>query len=190
MNNIQIPEPKISRFIFSDTRFAWIWFAARLYIGYEWFMAGWGKFNNPVWIGDKAGTAIQGFFSGALAKTVGSHPDVSAWYGYFLNNVAIPHPVLFSYLITFGELAVGIGLILGVFTGIAAFFGAFMNLNFLFAGTVSVNPLLFLIELFLVLAWRNAGWFGLDRFFLPRLGVPWQPGTAFRNPEKERINST
>lgn len=184
MNNaIQIPEPKTSRFIFSDSRFAWLWLVARLYVGYEWLMAGWGKFNSPAWLGDKAGAAIQGFFMGALNKTVGPHPDVSAWYAYFLNNVALPHAVLFSYLITFGELAVGTGLILGAFTGIAAFFGAFMNLNFLFAGTVSVNPLLFLLQLFLILAWRNGGWWGLDRFLLPRLGVPWQPGTAFRSPQ-------
>jgi thiosulfate dehydrogenase [quinone] large subunit len=84
------------------------------------------------------------------------------------------HPIFFSYLITFGELAVGVGLILGAFTGIAAFFGILMNFNYLFAGTVSINPLLLLIELFLVLAWRNAGWLGLDRWLLPYLGVPWQ----------------
>jgi thiosulfate dehydrogenase (quinone) large subunit len=26
----------------------------------------------------------------------------------------------------------------------------------------------------LVLAWRNAGWVGLDRWLLRRLGTPWQ----------------
>lgn len=25
----------------------------------------------------------------------------------------------------------------------------------------------------LILAWRNAGWYGLDRFVLPALGTPW-----------------
>ena len=71
MNNktIQIPEPKISRLVFSDTRVAWLWLAVRLYVGYDWLTAGWGKFNNAAWIGEKAGTAIQGFFAGALAKT-------------------------------------------------------------------------------------------------------------------------
>jgi thiosulfate dehydrogenase [quinone] large subunit len=179
MNNIQIPEPKISKLFFSDTRFSWLWLVARLYIGYEWITAGWGKFNNPAWIGEKAGTAISGFFNVALVKAASAHPDVSAWYGWFLSNVALPHSVFFSYIITLGEMAVGIALILGTFTGIAAFFGAFMNLNFLFAGTISVNPLLFIIQLFLILAWRNAGWWGLDRFLLPHLGVPWQPGKIF-----------
>jgi thiosulfate dehydrogenase (quinone) large subunit len=185
MNNIQIPEPKFSRFFFSDTRISWLWLAARLYVGYEWIMAGWGKFTNPAWIGSGAGTAIRGFFEGAVQKATGTHPSVSAWYGYFLAHVAIPHSVLFSYLITFGELAVGIGLVLGAFTGIAAFLGAFMNLNFLFAGSTGIGPLLFLVQLFLILAWRNAGWWGLDRLLLQRLGVPWQPGTAFENRDEK-----
>ena len=130
---IEIPEPKISRLVFADTRFAVVWLAIRLYVGYQWLMAGWGKFNSETWIGGQAGVSIRGFFTKALEKAAGTHPDVSGWYAYFLNNVALPHTVFFSYLITFGELIVGIGLILGIFTGIAAFCGAFMNLNFLFA---------------------------------------------------------
>lgn len=74
----------------------------------------------------------------------------------------------------------GVGLILGLFTGIAAFFGTFMNLNYLFAGTVSSNPILLLLQLFLVLAWRSAGWIGLDRYFLPVFGTPWKKGDIFK----------
>ena len=112
---IEIQESALSRFLFSDTRFAWFWLLVRLYVGYEWLMAGWAKVQNPVWVGEKAGTAVQGFLTGALQKTSGSHPDVSGWYGAFITNVGIPHAALFSYLVTFGELAVGISLILGVF---------------------------------------------------------------------------
>ncbi len=81
---------------------------------------------------------------------------------------------------SFGELLVGIALILGLFTGIAAFFGSFMNMNYLLAGTVSSNPILFVIATFLVLAWKTAGWWGLDRWVLPALGTPWRPGLVFR----------
>lgn len=172
-NVLEIPEPNISKVLFGDTRASWVWLFLRLYVGYEWLMAGWGKVMSPVWTGDKAGVAVQGFLSGALKKMAGEHPDVSSWYGYFVEHFALQHTVFFSYLVTYGELAVGIALILGIFTGIAAFFGAFMNFNYLFAGTVSVNPVLLLIELFLVLAWRNAGWLGIDRWLLPKLGVPW-----------------
>ena len=178
--NVEIPEPKLSRFLFADTRFAWFWLIARLYVGWQWLHAGWEKAQNPVWAGGQAGTAIKGFLMGALAKFSGPHPDVSGWYAAFIQNFALNHTVFFSYLVTYGEIAVGLGLILGLFTGIAAFFGTFMNLNYLFAGTVSINPLLLLIQLFLVLAWRIAGWYGLDRYLLPALGTPWQPGKAFK----------
>lgn len=58
---IQIPEPGISKFLFSDTRFAWFWLVVRLYVGYEWFMAGWTKLDKPAWIGENAGAAVKGF---------------------------------------------------------------------------------------------------------------------------------
>ena len=177
----EIPEPPISKFLFSDTRLAFLWLVLRVYIGYQWIMAGYEKIINPLWVGPKAGIAINGFLLGAVKKSAGAHPDVSGWYAAFIKEFVISHTVIFSYLVSYGELLVGIALILGLFTGIAAFFGSFMNMNYLFAGTVSINPLMFLIELFLILSWRTAGWYGIDRFLLPLLGVPWKPGKIFKN---------
>ncbi len=54
-----------------------------------------------------------------------------------------------------------------------------MNFNFLLAGTASTNPVLFGLGVFLVLAWKVAGWWGLDRWLLPALGTRWSPGRAF-----------
>ncbi len=179
MKLIEIPEPKLSRLLFADTRLSWVWLLVRLYIGWEWINAGWEKLTNPAWTGSAAGTAIKGFLNGALQKAAGAHPDVSGWYAAFVQNVALLHPVLFSHLVAYGEFAVGLALILGIFTGIAAFFGTFMNLNYLFAGTVSTNPLMLLLQLFLILAWRTAGWIGLDRYVLPALGTPWYAGELF-----------
>jgi thiosulfate dehydrogenase [quinone] large subunit len=56
-----------------------------------------------------------------------------------------------------------------------------MNLNYLLAGAVSTNPLLLMAAVLLILAWRTAGWFGLDRWALPALGTPWSPGYVFRD---------
>jgi thiosulfate dehydrogenase [quinone] large subunit len=81
--------------------------------------------------------------------------------------------VWFAKLIAIGEVLVGVGLILGIFVGIAAFFGAFMNWNFGMAGSASTNPLLFAAGILLVLAWKTAGYYGVDRYLLPRLGTPW-----------------
>ncbi len=133
------------------------------------------------WFGLGAGGALRGFVNGALQKTGGDHPDVTAWYATFLQNVVLPNATLWSNLVTWGELLVGLGLLVGALTGIAAFCGTLMNANYLLAGTVSTNPLLFILGTWLVLAWRVAGWWGLDRWLLPLLGTPWAPGRALRH---------
>ncbi len=81
--------------------------------------------------------------------------------------------------VSWGEMLVGIALIVVIFTGIAAFFGGFMNVNYLLAGSVSTKPILFAIATWLVLAWKTVGWWGLDRWVLPALGTPWSLGRIF-----------
>lgn len=156
-------------FFFANRASAPLWFVVRLYVGYVWITAGIGKVMNPIWFGSGAGGGIKGFVTGALSKTAGAHPDVQMWYASFLNNAVLPYPLAWSHAIALGEVLVGLGLIVGAVTGIAAFFGLFMNLNFMLAGTVSINPILFTLSIGLVLAWRVAGYWGLDRFILPRL---------------------
>ncbi len=205
----QIPEPPIARFLFSDTRMAWFWLIVRLYVGYEWLIAGlekltgrdftigstFGKVVSSPWVfGAHDGAAIKGFVMGALAQTGGAHPAVQGWYAAFLQNVVLPNATLFAYMVTFGEVLVGVALILGILTGIAAFFGVFMNMNYLLAGTVSTNPILGFLALFLILAWRIAGYYGLDRYILPLLGTPWTgplvhktTSTAAATPPKDPV---
>ncbi len=183
----QIPEPPLARFLFADTRMAWLWLIVRVYVGYEWLTAGWekltghsisfgsfGQSTGSAWVfSGHDGTAIKGFVGGAVAQATGAHPAVQGWYASFLQSVVLPHAALFAYIITFGEVLVGIALILGLLTGIAAFFGVFMNLNYILAGAVSTNPILGFLALFLILAWRIGGYYGLDRYVLPLLGTPW-----------------
>ena len=174
-----VEDPPVAQFLFGDTRLAWFWLLVRLYAGYEWLVAGTEKLGNPAWTGSKAGVAIGGFAKGALTKTGGEHPNVAHWYASFLSNFVIPHAAAWSWAITLGEIAVGIGLVLGLFTGIAAFFGGLMNANYLLAGTVSTNPMLFILATWLVLAWKTAGYIGLDFYVLPLLGTPGRPGRLF-----------
>lgn len=180
------PSP-IETKLFSNTKTAWFWLVVRVYVGYAWLMAGWHKVGDPAWTGENAGAAVSGFVQGALSKTTGAHPDVQGWYAWFLENVVLENAALWGQMIAWGELLVGIALILGLLTGIAAFFGLFMNLNFMLAGTVSTNPVLFTLSILLVLAWRVAGYIGLDRYVLPKLGTPWAPGTAFKQKHEERV---
>ena len=85
-------------------------------------------------------------------------------------------------------MAVGIALIVGLLTGIAAFFGAMMNMSFLLAGSASTNPVMFTLAIGLILAWKVAGYYGLDRYILPMLGTPWQP--RLLQPRREATPTT
>jgi thiosulfate dehydrogenase [quinone] large subunit len=178
----QFHEPPWAHWLFASSTAAWIWLPIRLYLGYEWLTAGWSKVfgeGAAAWTGANAGAAVTGFAQGALAKTGGDHPDVTGWYGWILENIVIPNAGIFGVLVAYGEVLVGVALILGALTGIAAFFGIVMNANYLLAGTVSSNPILIILGTLLVLAWRNAGWIGLDRWLLPIFGTPWQRGEVF-----------
>ncbi len=169
MHDYTIRQSALTHFFTTSTASAPLWLIIRLYLGYEWLTAGWGKVTNPAWFGSDAGAALNGFVQGALAKTAGAHPDVQMWYAGFLKATVLPHLVVWSNLVAVGEVLVGLGLIVGLFTGLAAFFGAFMNLNFLLAGTVSINPIFLVLGIGLVSAHRVAGYWGLDRYALPRL---------------------
>jgi len=186
-NSIQFSDPPIANALFNSTRWSWLWLIARLYLGYSWLTSGLGKLSNPAWT--QTGAALKGFWTNAvLIPEPPGRPAISFdWYRSFLQAMLDSGAYTwFSKLIIAGELLVGIALILGIFTGIAAFFGGFLNWNFMMAGSASTNPLLFVISILLILAWKTAGWLGLDRWVLPALGTPWQPGKLFGK-EKESL---
>lgn len=179
-NQTTFSNPALARTLFDSPRWAWLWLVARLYIGYTWLTSGWGKFSNPAWT--ETGAALKGFWERAVAipEAPARPPITFDWYRVFLQSLLDAQAYTwFAKLIVAGELLIGLALILGVFTGIAAFFGGFMNWNFMMAGTASTNPVLFTISVLLILAWKTAGWWGFDRWILPYLGTPWQPGSLF-----------
>jgi len=178
MKSYTVEQTSFAHFFTADIRSAPFWFIIRLYLGYEWLMAGWDKVISPTWFGSHAGAAVQGFVHGALGKTTGAHPDVQMWYAAFLEHAVLPYPVIWSNAIAVGEVLVGLGLIVGLFTATAAFFGALMNLDYLLSGTVSINPILFVLAISIMLAHRVAGHWGLDRYVRPFLNK------KFRSPER------
>jgi thiosulfate dehydrogenase (quinone) large subunit len=183
---IRFGEPMFARFMFASSTAAWIWLLPRLYLGYEWTKSGWEKVTDPAWM--TSGQGLQGFAAFASTElTQGEHPAVNfGWYAAFLRWIAEDSYPWMAKIVSVGELAVGICLLLGLFTGIAAFLAGTLSFSFGLAGVAGVNPLFFLIEILLVLAWRNAGYIGLDRWVLPALGTPWEPGTLFRERAEER----
>ena len=82
----------------------------------------------------------------------------------------------FAWVIAWGELVAGVALIVGAFTGFTALGGAFMSFNFMLAGSASTNPVLFLLAVLLLLAWKVSGRIGVDRWLLAALDTPWSSG--------------
>lgn len=156
------------------------WLVVRVWLGYTWLMDGIEKVfgeGNAAWVGDKAGTAVTGFLKGAIAKSAlasnfdaaaNAHPAVQTWYAVLVQNVFLPNATLFSYLVAYGELLVGIALFLGIFTHFAALMGILMNLSYLFAGTTSTNPQMLVVGMVILLVGGVAvGYYGLDFFARP-----------------------
>jgi thiosulfate dehydrogenase [quinone] large subunit len=136
----------------------------RLYVGYQFLKAGWHKLT-----GDKAFDA-SGYLKGAIAKPVMESGTQDALYPNlvaFLQHFALPNVKLFNAIVPWGELFIGVGLILGALTTTAVFFGMLMNFTFMLAGTVSSNPWLILLSIFIIAAGANAGKFGVDYYVLP-----------------------
>ena len=100
----------------------YLWYLAvlRIYVGYYLFFQGIGKFQRNFPNGDWIGRQI-----GDIASL-----NLYPWYKTFLQNYVVPHSILFGYLVMIGEIAVGVCLLLGLFTRFNAFVGLFMLSNY------------------------------------------------------------
>jgi len=73
-------------------------------------------------------------FSESMSRFLSANLDESfSFYRPFIESVVLPNRGVFAALVSWGELAIGIGLVLGLATRYAAFAGAFMVANFWFA---------------------------------------------------------
>ncbi len=169
-----VEDPPVARFLFSDTRMAWFWLVVRVLVGWTWLEAGIEKLGNPAWL--QTGDALKGFWTAAIQVPDTGRPVIAfGWYRSFIQSLLDAGAYTwFAKLVVAGEVLVGIALIIGAFVGIAAFLGGFMNFNYIMAGSASSNGLLGIAALFLVLAWKIAGHYGLDRYLLRWLGTPWR----------------
>ena len=137
----------------------------RVYLGWSWMTGGWGKITA-------GGFDAAGFLNGAIANPVADKATGAALYPTytaFIEGLALPNVGMINFLIPWGEFLVGVGLLLGCLTTAAMFFGLLMNFMFMFAGTVSTNPLMVLLGVIILAAGANAGKFGADYYVLPYL---------------------
>ena len=165
--------PAFINLLFSDKRFSILWLAVRVWLGWKWIASGLPKLQNPAWM--QTGEALKGFWMGAIQIPAEGRPPIAyAWYREFLQAMLDAQVYTwFAKVIAISEVLIGIALIAGLFVGLTAFFGGFLNWNFIMAGSASVNGLFFGLSVLLVLAWKIAGYLGLDYFILPRLADLW-----------------
>lgn len=138
----------------------WLGLVVRLYVGYLWIQGGIEKLSQPqLWL--TSDTAIKGFMSNAATLATGAHPAVQVWYAWLLQHLFIPLAPVMSYLVSFGETLVGAALILGLWTRLALWLGAVMNLDYMLAGSTSTNPVMFTLQLFLLWLDEDTDRFGV-----------------------------
>lgn len=169
-----IKDPPFAQWLFANPWASLLWLPLRLWIGYEWLDAGWGKLNNSAWM--DGGAALRGFWQNAAqVPESGRAPIAFDWYRDFIQYMLDAEAYTwFAKVIAVSEFTFGLLLILGAFTGLAALLSSFMTWNFIMAGSASTNGVMFLIAIGLILAWKVAGYIGLDYFLLPALGTPWR----------------
>ncbi|MDI6893043.1 MAG: DoxX family membrane protein [Bacillota bacterium] len=155
--------------MFRDQRWRPVWLLLRLWLGYQWLEAGLHKVADPKWM--VTGEAIRGYWMRAAGLLPGAKPAIKyGWYETFIRWLAESgQQVWFAKLVALGELLVGVGLIVGGLTLVAAFFGALMNLNYMLAGTASTNPVMYTAAILIIIAGPAAYYWGVDRFLLPYL---------------------
>ena len=177
----QIDDPVWWKLLLGNAYWAILWLPLRFFVGQEWVAAGEHKLRDDAWM--DGGAALKGYWERAVAIPEQGRPAITyGWYRDFLQYM-LDHEWYdwFAKVIAIGEFLVGLGLVVGALVGIAAFFGTVMNFNFMLAGSASTNPVLFGISVLLVLGWKVAGYWGLDRWLLPALGTPWHHGRIFEH---------
>jgi len=187
---VEIEGPAFARFLFSNSRAGLLWLPIRLFVGFSFLDAGLTKLGESAWT--NGGSALLGYWTNAVAQPAAGHAAITyGWYRDFL-NILINNNTQgwFAWLIVLGEIAVGLGLVLGILTGFAAFGGALMNMSYLLAGSASTNPVLFTMAIGLILAWKVSGYYGVDRYLLPSLGTPWRPGVLVHRGTPVATNAT
>ena len=118
------------------------------------------------------------------ARFVGFHPKRVAefaagnpigWYKDFLEHIVLPHAALFATLQVWGEVAVGIGLTIGLATRLSALVGLYLAVNFGLAsqwmsfGQQGFHLLLVTSMVIFIGAGAGRAW-GVDAVLLRRAG--------------------
>src|SRR5437660_8392217 len=139
---------------------AWILLPLRLFLGVTFVYAGIQKLTDPQYFNHTApgyiGKQILGFAFGSPIHN-------------FLVYFVVPHATFFGALVAFGELAIGIGTLLGLLLRPAAFFGLLLSLMFFLSASWRVFPYFYGADIVFVFCWITMLIAGPELCWLPAL---------------------
>jgi thiosulfate dehydrogenase (quinone) large subunit len=133
-----------------------VWTAMRVWLGIMWIQAGvaklWGA-ENPAFL-HNSGAGVAGFAAhGVPAYT---------WWGSFLHSFVVPNAGWIAVLVAVAEFAIGVALVAGLFTRVAALGSLALLFTYVMSGTASVCAFYALFAIVILTMWRTSGWIGLD----------------------------
>src|SRR6266566_5284150 len=140
----------------------WVLLPLRLFLGITFIYAGLQKLTDPQFLNPAA--------HGYIGKQINAFATGSPLH-WFLVQVAVPHATLFGILVALGELAIGIGTILGLLFRPAAFFGMLISLMFFLSATWHVYPYFYGSDIVFVFSWLTLLLAGPQYTGLPSLDV-------------------
>jgi thiosulfate dehydrogenase [quinone] large subunit len=132
------------------------WLAVRVWIGIMWIQAGWAKIfgaENSAFLHNN-GKGVAGFAAGGTAAY--------SWWGSFLHSFVVPNAAWIAVLVAFGELAIGLGLVVGFLTRTAAVASLLLLFTYVMSGTASVCAFYALCAVIVLATWRTSSWIGVD----------------------------
>lgn len=121
----------------------WSLLPLRLFLGVTFAFAGLQKLADPSFFQRTSPSSIQAQMAGA-ARLSPIHS---------LLHAMLPHAVLIGWIIAYGELAIGLGTLLGLKTRFAAAAGAFLSLNLFLAVSFHAKPYFTGADIVFFFAW-------------------------------------
>ncbi len=153
----------------------WILLPLRLFLGVTFVYAGIQKLTDPQYFNHTApgyiGKQILGFAFGSPIHN-------------FLVYFVVPHATFFGALVAFGELAIGIGTLLGLLLRPAAFFGLLLSLMFFLSASWRVFPYFYGADIVFVFCWITMLIAGPEMCWLPALDT-WLVARLLENASPE-----
>ncbi len=146
----------------------------RLFLGITFVYAGIQKLTDPQFFNPQA--------AGFIGKQILAFANGSPIHNFLL-HVALPHAMFFGLLVAFGEIAIGIGTLLGFLFRPATFFGILLNLMFFLSASWHVHPYFYGADIVFVFAWiplllagpTGSGLPSIDALLVPRILMDVSP---------------